>query len=66
MLPVDVGRHVQRLRGKHDRAVAWVDEGTCTGCYAHLPAQLGIAAGRGRELVRCASCARYVVHRPWR
>ncbi|RKZ15492.1 hypothetical protein DRQ50_07420 [bacterium] len=66
MLPPDAGRHVQRLRQRGDRAVAWVNEGTCTGCFAQMPAQHGIAAAKGRQLVRCASCARFVVHRPWR
>ena len=66
MLPRDVGRHVQRLRQRGDRAVAWVAESTCTGCFAQMPPQQGLAAARGRQMVRCASCARFVVHRPWR
>jgi len=66
LLPPDIGRHVARLRQRGDRAVVWVDEGVCTGCFAQLPAQQGIAAKLGRVLVRCASCSRFVVHRPWR
>ena len=67
MLPPDIGRHVARLRQRGDRAVAWVDEGgVCTGCFGQLPAQQGIAANKGRVLVRCTTCSRYVVHRPWR
>ncbi|MFN2370776.1 MAG: zinc ribbon domain-containing protein [Candidatus Krumholzibacteriia bacterium] len=66
MLPPDVARHVARLRGRDGHAVAWVEQGACTGCFAQLPPQDGIAADQGRRLVKCASCARYVVRKPWR
>lgn len=66
LLPPDAGGHVQRLRRRGDRAVAWGDKGTCTGCFSQMPPQHGIAVECGRQAIRCASCARYVVHRPWR
>jgi predicted nucleic acid-binding Zn-ribbon protein len=66
MLPPDVASRVTRLRRRDGHAVAWLADGVCTGCYAQLPAQKAIAAEAGRQLVICPSCARYVVHRPWR
>lgn len=66
LLPVDVARHVKRLQGKGDRAVVWLQAGACGGCFALLPPQQAIAVDKGRLLVRCASCSRFVVHRPWR
>lgn len=66
MLPPDVARHVARLRGRDGQAVAWVEQGACTGCFAQLPPQDAIAADQGRRLVKCASCARFVVRKPWR
>jgi predicted nucleic acid-binding Zn-ribbon protein len=66
LLPPDVARHVERLRTRGDRAVAWLQDGACGGCFALLPPQQAIAVGKGRLLVKCASCSRYVVHKPWR
>ena len=66
MLPPDVAGHVARLRRRDGHAVAWLGEGVCTGCYVQLPAQAAIAVAAGQQLVKCPSCARYVVHRPWR
>ena len=66
MLPEAVKRQVLRLRSDGGRAVVRVENGACGGCFAQLPAQQGIDADKGRAVVRCASCARYVVHRPWR
>ncbi len=66
MLPEANRRHVQRLRQNGGPAVVQVQSGACGGCFEQLPAQQGIDADKGRSLVRCAGCARYVVHRPWR
>ncbi len=66
LLPADVARHVGRLRSRGDRAVVWLQDGACGGCFGLLPPQQAIAVDKGRILVRCASCSRYVVHRPWR
>lgn len=65
MLPPDVQRHVKRLRGGLDRAVVFLESKACGACFAQLPPQRAIAAERGTEVVRCESCSRYVVHRPW-
>ena len=66
MLPESIKRHVLRLRQNGGRAVVVVAGGACGGCFGQLPAQQAIDAGQGRNLVRCAGCARYVVRRPWR
>ncbi len=65
MLPVAVRRHVQRLAKNGGRAVVHVESGACGGCFGQLPVQQAIDADKGRALVRCAGCARYVVHRAW-
>lgn len=66
LLPAPVSRHVQRLRQGLEQSVVYLAGGACGGCFGQLPAQQGIAAEKGSGLVRCASCSRYVVHRPWR
>lgn len=66
LLPPDVARHVGRLRSRGDRSVVYLRDGACGGCLGLLPRQQAIAVSKGRVLVRCASCSRYVVHRPWR
>lgn len=65
LLPPDLQRQVRRLRGGLDRAVVFLENQACGGCFAQLPPQRAIAAERGSEVVRCESCSRYVVHRPW-
>ena len=65
MLPEAAKRHVQRLRKNGGAAVVRVQSGACGGCFEQLPVQQAIDADKGRNLVRCAGCARYVVHRPW-
>ncbi len=66
MLPPDLGRHVARLRSRDGHAVSWLEGGACTACGMRLPPQEALAAGRDAALVRCPSCARLVVRRPWR
>ena len=66
IMPAAEGRHVQRLRGQYDRAVVRVQSGACGGCFSQLPVQVGLDASQGRALVRCSSCARYVVRKPWK
>jgi predicted nucleic acid-binding Zn-ribbon protein len=65
LLPGKIARHVIRLRTQYPQAVVRVQAGTCGGCSSLLPAQQGIDAEQGRALVRCSSCARYVVHKSW-
>jgi len=65
MLPEPVARHVTRLRTQHSRAVVRVQDGACGGCFGLLPTQQGIDAEKGRALIRCASCSRFVVRKSW-
>jgi|GEM_PF-2102069 len=66
IMPAAEARHVARLRTQYDQAVVRVQSGACGGCFGQLPVQQGLDAEQGRALVRCASCARYVVRRSWK
>lgn len=66
LLPDKVARHVIRLRTQYGQAVVRVQAGACGGCFSLFPAQQGLDAEQGRALVRCSSCARYVVHKSWK
>jgi predicted nucleic acid-binding Zn-ribbon protein len=66
MLPPAEKRHIERLRAKLDRSVVFHHNGACCGCFSQLPEQEAINVDRGRALVRCPSCLRYIVHRPWK
>ncbi len=66
MLPTAEARHVNRLQDHHDRAVVRVQDGACGGCFGQLPVQQGIDAENGRALIRCPSCARYVVRKSYK
>lgn len=66
LLPDKIARHVVRLRSQYPQAVVRIQAGACGGCFGQLPAQQGIDAEKGRVLVRCPSCARFIVHKSWR
>lgn len=66
MMPEPVARQVARLHTQHARAVVRVQDGACGGCFGRLPTQQGLDAAQGRALVRCASCARFVVRKSWK
>lgn len=66
MLPEGEKRHVQRLKSKLDQSVVHLYNGACQGCFHQLPVQEAINVNRGRTVVRCPSCLRYVVHRSWK
>jgi len=66
MLPETVKRQVLRLRQNGGPAVVRVKSGVCGGCFGQLPAQQAIDAEKGRAVVRCAGCGRFVVHHVWR
>lgn len=66
MLPATERRHVERLRTKLDQSTVYLHNGACCGCFHHLPVQEAINVNRGRHLVRCPSCMRFVVHKPWK
>ena len=66
MLPPVEKRHVERLRQKLDQAVVFQHNGACCGCFNQLPVQEAINVERGRGIVRCPSCMRFIVHKSWR
>lgn len=66
MLPVTEKRHVERLQSKLDQSTVYLHNGACCGCFHQLPVQEAINVNRGRHLVRCPSCMRFVVHKPWK
>ncbi|NCQ34610.1 hypothetical protein GW813_05930 [bacterium] len=66
ILPGTISRHLKRLWDRGEVGVVYGQDGACTGCGARLTPQQDQAVQHGREVVRCASCARFVVHRPWR
>ncbi len=66
MLPPTEQRHVTRLKKKLDQSVVHLHNGACQGCFHQLPVQEALNVERGRTLVRCPSCLRYVVHRSWK
>ena len=66
MLPVGEKRHLDRLRQKLDQSVVYQHNGACCGCFHQLPVQDAINVDRGRTVVRCPSCMRYIVHRSWK
>jgi predicted nucleic acid-binding Zn-ribbon protein len=66
MLPPLERKHVERLMEKLDRAVVTLQNGACTGCFHQLPTQEAINVGKGRMVVRCPSCRRYLVHASWK
>jgi predicted nucleic acid-binding Zn-ribbon protein len=66
MLPTAEQRQVERLSTKLDQSVVFCQNGACCGCYHQLPVQEAINVDRGRTVVRCPSCMRYIVHRPWK
>jgi len=66
MLPPSEGRAVIRLREKLEQAVVHHQDGACLGCFNQLPQQQSIQVDKGRSIIRCSSCMRFIVHRSWR
>lgn len=66
LLPEALARHHLRLRKQYPTAVVRVQNGACGGCFGQLPPQQAIDAAKGKNLVRCSSCARFVVHPSWK
>lgn len=66
LAPSAVAGHLGRLRGQYDRAVVHVEGRACGGCGGQLPAQQALDAARGKVLVRCPSCARFVVRHSYK
>ncbi len=66
MLPPVERKHVERLMDRLDRAVVGLKDGACTGCFNQLPQQEAINVERGRTVMRCPSCRRFLVRRSWK
>ncbi len=64
--PSVVAKHLTRLWAKDLQATVFEKEGACSGCGFQLRPQQALTVQHGKELVRCPSCARFVVHRPWK
>jgi predicted nucleic acid-binding Zn-ribbon protein len=60
-LPPELVMSIERLQQKVSLPVAWLDGEACGGCHAHFPTQIAIEISRGRSVVRCQTCGRYVV-----
>ncbi|MGD9548601.1 MAG: zinc ribbon domain-containing protein [Candidatus Krumholzibacteriia bacterium] len=65
LLPDGIRRQIDRLWSRGLQAVVTVSGQACGGCFALLTPQQAIAADQGKDLVRCPSCSRFVVHPPW-
>jgi predicted nucleic acid-binding Zn-ribbon protein len=66
LVPSPQRRHLLRVRRQLGRAVVRVEGRACGGCGGQLPQQQALDAARGRTLVRCPSCARFVVRHSYR
>ena len=63
-VPRDVRARLERLREGLPQPVAFLDGAACGGCHAQFPAQKALEIEKGRTVVRCQACGRYVVPRP--
>ncbi len=59
----DITARLERMRTRVPLPVVWLDEGACGGCYASFPTQIALEIEKGRSVVRCQACGRYVVAR---
>jgi hypothetical protein len=60
-LPPDVAATVAKLRGAVPPPVVAIEGGACGGCGARPPLQRALDVERGRLLLRCQGCGRYLV-----
>jgi predicted nucleic acid-binding Zn-ribbon protein len=60
-LPPTVASTVDRLRTSLVLPVVRLDGEACGGCHAQFPTQVSLAITKGRSVVRCQACGRYVV-----
>ncbi len=63
MVPADVRATFSRLRQGVPLPAAYLDEAACGGCHAQFPAQEAIEIARGKKVIRCQACGRFVVPR---
>jgi predicted nucleic acid-binding Zn-ribbon protein len=60
----EISVNLSRMSGNLPLPVVWMDKEACGGCHAQFPQQIAIEVSRGRTVVRCQACGRYVVDRP--
>jgi hypothetical protein len=60
-LPPSVLANVKRLGEHMPLPVVYLDGEACGGCHAQFPPQLARDIEKGRSVVRCQTCGRYVV-----
>jgi predicted nucleic acid-binding Zn-ribbon protein len=51
------------LRSKGDSAVAYIEDGACSGCYKSLPPQTLIEVKRAQKFIECDGCGRILYRR---
>jgi predicted nucleic acid-binding Zn-ribbon protein len=50
----------KRIASRHDRVVAQVINGVCSGCHVHVPTSRGRDKDRRAEIRNCESCGRFL------
>jgi len=63
-LESEISVNLIRMSKSMPLPVVWMDKEACGGCHAQFPKQTAIEISRGRTVVRCQACGRYVVERP--
>lgn len=66
LVPASHRGHLLRVREQYGRGVARVEGRACGGCGGQLPQQQALDAAKGRTVVRCPSCARFIVRHSYR
>jgi len=56
-------KRYERQRSIKGKGVVVIDDGTCSNCRMHLPAQLYIEVQKGEESVDCPQCRILLLHR---
>jgi predicted nucleic acid-binding Zn-ribbon protein len=60
-LPPPIVATLARLRTGLELPAVRIDGEACGGCHAHFPQQVALEIDKGRSVVRCQACGRYVV-----
>ncbi|GAB7140724.1 hypothetical protein RsTz2092_06760 [Deferribacterales bacterium RsTz2092] len=55
-----VAKYDKTLNSRNNLAVSKVVDGFCTGCYLKLPPELATDIKRGKELIECPYCQRFL------
>jgi len=65
LLPGDVLRRYERIRGRFGMATADAVDGTCMGCRLSMRPMQFIAVQRGETFEECPQCKRFLVDPAW-